>query len=134
MTTPPCPDFAPAHFYDQAACPVRHVLSGYGGKWAALILMHLSFGTHRFSEMRGAVPDISQRMLTQTLRGLTRDGMITRTATASIPPRVDYALTPRGKSYLPVLEAGLEWAAKNRAEIEADRVKTDAENELRKAS
>ena len=126
MSTPPCPGYAPDHFYDREACPIRHALASYGGKWPALVLMHLSFGTHRFSELRGAIPDISQRMLTQTLRQLARDGMVSRTATASIPPRVDYALTDRGRSYLPVLEAGLSWAAQNRSGIEDDRIATDA--------
>lgn len=121
MTTPRCPGFAPDIFYDRDACPVRGVLQAYGGKWPALALMHLSFGTHRFSELRGAIPDISQRMLTQTLRGLQRDGMIIRTATASVPPRVDYKLTERGRSYLPVLEAALHWAAHAKPAIEASR-------------
>ena len=126
MSQPPCPNFAPQHFYDVETCPVRHVLSGYGGKWPALVLMHLSFGTHRFSELRGAIPDISQRMLSQTLRNLARDGMITRKATPSIPPRVDYSLTPRGQGYLSVLETGIVWAAENRAAILRDRAAAEA--------
>ncbi|NNE58301.1 MAG: helix-turn-helix transcriptional regulator [Hellea sp.] len=106
-------------------CPTRAVFSKLSGKWPVLIITHLSFGSHRFSELLGAIPDISQRMLTQTLRSLERDGMAIRTATASIPPRVDYRLSELGQSYLEGLESILQWSLKSRAEIEAAQAAYD---------
>jgi len=119
MTTPP--NIAPEIFYQQDACPIRHVLQPHLGKWPVLVLTHLSFGQHRFTELLRAVPDISQRMLTQTLRNLEKDGLISRHVTASIPPRVDYDLTKLGGTILPVLESLLAWGATNRAQIERNR-------------
>ena len=84
------PGIAPDIFYDLDFCPIRSIFASLGGKWSILILSHLNFGTHRFSEILGAIPDISQRMLTQTLRALEGDGMLIREARATIPPRVDY--------------------------------------------
>jgi len=118
------PGIAPPVFYNQDKCPIRRNLASLCNKWSLLILTHLSFGTHRFSELLGAVPDISQRMLTQNLRMLESMNMISRTVTPSIPPRVDYALTPLGKSFLPSLVAMMKWSAKNRTKLEAD-VQTD---------
>ena len=125
MTTPP--NIAPPIFYQQEACPIRNVLQPHLGKWPVLTLMHLSFGQHRFTQLLHAIPDISQRMLTQTLRNLEKDGLISRRVTASIPPRVDYDLTKLGQTILPILEGFLSWGAKNRAHIEQNR-----ENYVRK--
>jgi len=115
------PGIAPDVFYDMNFCPVRSVLSGLSGKWSVLIISHLNFGTHRFTELLGAIPDISQRMLTQTLRSLERDGIVIREVTASVPPRVDYTLTDLGRSYLQGLEEMLQWGLKNRSVIEFAR-------------
>ena len=125
-----CPNIAPEIFYDMAFCPVRSVFAGLSGKWSVLIISHLSFGTHRFSELLGGIPDISQRMLTQNLKMLERDGMVTRKATAAIPPRVDYTLTDLGHSYLQGLETLLQWSLKKRTEIEENREAYDAAKDM----
>lgn len=119
------PGIAPDIFYDQDFCPVRSVFSSLGGKWSVLIISHLNFGTHRFSELLGAVPDISQRMLTQTLRALERDGMVVREARATIPPRVDYTITPLGQSFLSQMEGVLQWSLLHRDEIDGNRHRND---------
>lgn len=119
------PNIAPPIFYDQAACPVRNVLQVHLGKWPVLILIHVSFGQHRFTELLNAIPDISQRMLTQTLRNLEKDGLVSRHVTACIPPRVDYDITKLGQTLLPVLESLLEWGASQRTLIEQNRIDYD---------
>ena len=116
------PGIAPDIFYDLDFCPVRSVFARLSSKWSLLILTHLNFGTHRFSELLAAIPDISQRMLTQNLKSLQRDGMITRKVTASVPPRVDYTVTPLAISYLEHLEGMLQWSLKNRKLIEENQV------------
>ena len=118
MTNRIPPKIAPSIFYKTELCPIRHVISRLSGKWPLLILAHLSFGTHRFSELLNGIPDISQRMLTQTLRSLERDGLVNRRATASIPPRVDYELTARGETFLPMLQSMMQWGFENRSAIE----------------
>ena len=115
------PNIAPAIFYDLNFCPIRSIFASLGGKWSLLILSHLSFGTHRFSEILGAIPDISQRMLTQTLRALESDGMIIRQAQAAVPPRVDYTITPLGRSFLEPMEELMQWSLLHRDQIEANR-------------
>lgn len=119
------PNIAPDIFYDIEFCPIRSIYASLGGKWSLLILSHLNFGTHRFSEILGAVPDISQRMLTQTLRSLERDGMITREARATIPPRVDYTVTQLGRSFLKQMEGVLQWSLLNRDDIEGHQHRYD---------
>ncbi len=119
------PAIAPDIFYDLDFCPVRSIFSSLGGKWSVLIISHLNFGTHRFSELLGAIPDISQRMLTQNLRSLERDGLIIREARATIPPRVDYTITPLGQSFLKQMEGVLQWSLLNRDEIEGNQHKHD---------
>ena len=107
--------------------PVADVLVRVGDKWSVLIVMVLGNGPKRFNEMRRLIQGISQRMLTLTLRGLERDGLVTRTVYATIPPRVDYELTSLGLSLLvPISELG-EWAFANRATIEAARIRFDRE-------
>ena len=127
------PGIAPAAFYDLQRCPVRVVVAGLCDKWSLLILCHLSFGDHRFSELVGPLPDISQRMLTQRLRSLERDGLVSRTATPSVPPRVDYGPTERGTSILPALQALLQWGARHRTDIEAAQAAHDAAKAARAA-
>jgi len=107
-------------------CPVRDVMNQIGGKWAPLLLTALSDRPHRFSALRRSVPDISQRMLTQTLRDLERDGLIARTVYPTKPPSVDYALTPLGRSLLLPLQAVIHWAEGNHEAIKAARRRYDA--------
>lgn len=120
------PGIAPDIFYDLEFCPIRSVYARLSQKWGLLILTHLNFGTHRFSELLAAIPDISQRMLTQSLRSLERDGMITRKVTASIPPRVDYTITATGSSFLAELEGLLHWSLQNRDAITDNQARYDA--------
>jgi len=121
------PGIAPDIFYDLEFCPIRSTYSRLSGKWVVLILTHLNFGTHRFSELLAAIPDISQRMLTQSVRLLERDGFVSRKVTASVPPRVDYSITDFGRAYLEELESILHWSLKNRARIEANQLSYDTE-------
>ena len=110
---------------------VRSLLTRIGDKWSMLIVTLLGDGTLRFNEMRRQVEGISQRMLTLTLRNLERDGLVTRTVFPTIPPRVEYALTPLGRSLLePVKELG-EWARKNIGRIEDSRRTFDASHARR---
>lgn len=103
------------------ACPVRGVLDRIGDKWSVLIVLTLAGAPHRFGALRRAVPDISQRMLTQTLRDLERDGLLSRTVFPTKPPSVEYALTPLGESLLVPLQALVRWADDHHAEILAAR-------------
>jgi len=105
---------------------VSEVLSRVGDKWTILVVSELGNGPKRFNEIRRALGSISQRMLTLTLRGLERDGLVTRTVFPTIPPRVDYELTKLGRSLLePVSGIGL-WARQNRAAIQQARMRFDA--------
>src|SRR6266478_3448303 len=104
---------------------VSEVLARVGDKWTVLVVSALGEGPKRFNELRRALGSISQRMLTLTLRGLERDGLVTRTMFPTIPPRVDYELTKLGNSLLePVSGLGL-WARQNRSAIEAARRRFD---------
>ncbi len=94
-------------------CPSRRLLDRIGDRWTVLIVTVLDTGPHRFSALATAVGGISQKMLTQTLRSLERDGFVTRTVYPEIPPRVEYALTPLGRSLLQPLRALEEWAIAN---------------------
>lgn len=107
---------------DAPSClAAREVLSRVGDKWSVLIVALLGDGPQRFSALKRNIDGISQRMLTLTLRGLERDGLITRTVTASIPPRVDYALTHLGATLIAPVQALARWAIDNRALIQAAR-------------
>ena len=104
---------------------VSEVLSRVGDKWTILVVDELGQGRKRFNEIRRALGSISQRMLTLTLRGLERDGLVTRTVFPTVPPRVDYELTKLGRSLLePVSGIGL-WARQNRAAIQEARTRFD---------
>jgi DNA-binding HxlR family transcriptional regulator len=104
---------------------VSEVLARVGDKWTVLVVGTLGDGPKRFNELRRALGSISQRMLTLTLRGLERDGLVTRTVFATVPPRVDYELTRLGRSLLePVSALGL-WARKNRTAIQGARLRFD---------
>lgn len=103
-------------------CPVRSILDGIGGKWSILILDVLGKeGKLRFSEISKALGDISQKMLTSTLRSLEADGIISRKMYAEIPPRVEYELTELGCSLLPNIRSLIEWGHKNIEAIRKNR-------------
>jgi DNA-binding HxlR family transcriptional regulator len=116
------------------SCPaVREVLSRVGDKWSVLVVVLLKDGPQRFSELRRAIEGISQRMLTLTVRGLERDGLVTRTIYPTIPPRVDYELTRLGETLLEPVAALADWAEENRTEIQAARAKFDRATDRKKA-
>lgn len=108
-----------------APCPVRGVLDRLGDKWTTLIVIVLSQQPHRFSAIRRAIPDISKRMLTQTLRDLERDGLIARRVFPTKPPSVEYRLTELGDSLLEPLTALIAWAEKSQARIAVARTAFD---------
>src|ERR1700741_1726029 len=105
---------------------VSEVLARVGDKWTVLVVNLMGGGPKRFSEIKREVGGISQRMLTLTLRALERDGLVTRTVTPSIPPRVDYELTELGRSLLVPVQALGSWALSNRESIEQARRRFDA--------
>ena len=111
--------------------PITDILSRIGDKWSVMIVMLLAGGPRRFNEMRRAINGISQRMLTLTLRGLERDGLVSRTVFPTIPPRVDYELTELGQSLRKPIEALGEWAFRNRPEVEVARARFDAAAEAK---
>jgi DNA-binding HxlR family transcriptional regulator len=105
---------------------VSEVLDRVGDKWSVLVVVMLGGGPKRFNELRRSIASISQRMLTLTLRGLERDGLVTRTMFPTIPPRVDYELTELGRSLLGPVDALGAWARQNRARIQQARQRFDA--------
>lgn len=106
---------------------VSDVLSRIGDKWTVYVVGLLSDGPMRFNEIRRAVGSISQRMLTLTLRGLERDGLVTRTVYPTIPPRVDYELTELGRTLICILVPLSQWAIENRGTVERSRAQFDAQ-------
>lgn len=90
-------------------CPVTHCLQVIGGKWKPVILFCIENGVNRFGALQRAIPAVTKQMLTQQLRELERDGIITRTVFPEVPPRVEYNLTERGRSILPVIESMRNW-------------------------
>ena len=99
------------NFHPTGNCPVRDVLSRLGDKWSMLVLITLSAnGTMRFSDIDKTIADVSQRMLTVTLRTLESDGLIERKVYAEVPPRVEYCLTERGLSLIPHIQGLVDWA------------------------
>jgi DNA-binding HxlR family transcriptional regulator len=94
-------------------CPTRVVLDRIADKWTVLIVGALDDRTKRFGELRRQIGGVSQKMLTQTLRGLERDGIVTRMVYASVPPKVEYSLTELGRTLVGILEAIREWSEKN---------------------
>lgn len=107
---------------------VSEILSRVGDKWSVLIIMTLGAGPRRFNQIKRAINGISQRMLTLTLRGLERDGLVSRTVTPSVPPRVDYALTELGRDLLVPVSALGDWAIRHQPCIQAARTQFDAAN------
>ena len=108
---------------------VASILARVGDKWSVFVIMRLGDGPRRFNEIKRMVGGISQRMLTLTLRGLERDGLVTRTVFPTIPPRVDYELTDLGRGLSRPVEALGHWAYDHRAEIEDARARFDRRNE-----
>ena len=113
---------------------INEVLSRIGDKWSMLVVSCLAEGSQRFSELRRAIPTVSQRMLTLTLRGLERDGLVTRTVTPSIPPRVDYELTALGHSLRGPVCALSQWALDNIDAIHGAQAEFDDRLEDRAAA
>lgn len=104
-------------------CPVRNILSRIVGKWELLILTSLDRKPNgmRFSELTKAIPDISQRMLSTDLRSLEADGLINRKAYPEVPPRVEYTLTERARTLIPIIGTLVEWSLENYKDIIEDR-------------
>ena len=109
-----------------AGCPTRELLSTLADKWAALVIAALADGPKRHGELARRIAGVSQKMLTQTLRTLERDGLVTRTVTASVPVRVDYELTPLGHELFPVMIAIKNWAETHMDRVFEARVQFDA--------
>jgi DNA-binding HxlR family transcriptional regulator len=107
------------------ACPIRDVLDRVGDKWSSLILLALRSQPLRFGALRRSIEDISQRMLTETLRNLQRDGFISRTVLPTSPPQVEYALTPMGESLQSALGTLARWSSQHHDAIRAARVTYD---------
>jgi len=117
------------HPYDafDAHCPSRRLLDTIGDKWASLVIVALGVhGRLRYSELSNRIAGVSQKMLTQTLRNLERDGLLTRTVTPSVPVRTDYELTPLGDSLLETLRHLKEWAEEHMPEVDDARASYDS--------
>ena len=103
-------------------CPIRNVLSRIGDKWSILILYTLNQKKFtRFKELHRSIPDISQKMLTSTLKTLESDGLIERKAYPEVPPRVEYSVSKRGDTLIPIIEELIAWASRNMKKIVQDR-------------
>lgn len=109
-----------------AACPTRKLLDRISDKWVSLVLVALADGPRRYNDVARAIAGVSQKMLTQTLRSLERDGLVTRTVTPAVPVRVDYELTPLGETLLPVMRSIKVWAEAHIEEVESARVAYDS--------
>ena len=113
------------NFHPDDNCPVRNVLCRLGDKWSMLVLITLNAnGTMRFCDIHKTIADISQRMLTVTLRTLETDGLVSRKVYAEVPPRVVYELTERGKSLIPHIEGLVDWALQQMPGIMESRSQT----------
>jgi DNA-binding HxlR family transcriptional regulator len=113
---------------------ISTLLSRIGDKWTVLVVTTLAAGGRRFNELRREIPSVSQRMLTLTLRNLERDGLVSRTVTPSIPPRVDYALTELGLSLVPALHALEVWALDHVGDIHLAHAQFDADHDKAEAA
>ncbi|PMS38507.1 HxlR family transcriptional regulator [Trinickia symbiotica] len=110
-------------------CPVRDVIDVIDGRWSSLLMMALAEHPCRFGELRRLVPDISQRMLAQTLHELQRDGYVHREVFPTKPPGVEYSLTDLGRSMFKALKVLIEWADENHAQVTAARLRFDNKKE-----
>jgi DNA-binding HxlR family transcriptional regulator len=122
------PVLPPNAHLDSDCRGVASVLARVGDKWSVLVIMLLGGGPQRFNELKRMIGGISQRMLTLTLRGLERDGLVTRTVFPTIPPRVDYELTDLGRGLSTPVKALGAWAHEHQAEIESARARFDGRN------
>ncbi|MER7179172.1 helix-turn-helix domain-containing protein [Streptomyces hyaluromycini] len=120
---------ATAQVVNVHACPVREVLDRVAGKWSVQILVAASHGPIRFTELERGIEGISRRMLTLTLRNLERDGLVTRTVYPTVPPRVEYGLTPVALELHETLLRLTDWAERNRGYIAQARAAYDAEHQ-----
>lgn len=109
-----------------AACPTRKLLDRISDKWVSLVLVALADGPRRYNDIARAIAGVSQKMLTQTLRTLERDGLVDRTVTPAVPVRVDYGLTPLGETLLPVMRSIKVWAEAHIEQVESARVAYDS--------
>lgn len=110
-------------------CPIRNVLARICDKWSLLVIYTLKNhmdGPLRFNALRMLIPDISQKMLTSTLKTLEADGYVTRKVYAEVPPRVEYSLTPRSETLIPIIDNLIVWAIDNMAVIMNDRKRKEA--------
>ncbi|MGW3287177.1 winged helix-turn-helix transcriptional regulator [Streptomyces sp. NPDC001002] len=110
------------------ACPVREVLDRVAGKWSVQILVAVAHGPIRFTELERGIEGISRRMLTVTLRNLERDGLLTRTVHPTVPPKVEYELTPVARELHETLQSLTDWAERNRHYVADARAKYDTEH------
>lgn len=110
---------------EQTECPVRGVLNRIGDKWSILVVVALAERSYRFNELRREIGEISQRMLTRTLRNLEREGLVSRTIHPTTPPQVEYALTELGHTLLAPVSELIGWAEEKHAEIRKARSKFD---------
>jgi len=120
--TTPLPPLDP----NNANCPSGQALDRIADRWTILVLLALTDGPRRFTELARRIEGVSQKMLTQTLRGLERDGLVTRTVHAQVPPRVDYELTPLGHTLNAPISAVQQWALDHMADVLAAREAYDA--------
>jgi DNA-binding HxlR family transcriptional regulator len=119
------------HVSHDSCLAVREVLNRVGDKWSVLIVQFLADGPKRFSELRRTIEGISQRMLTLTLKGLERDGLVTRTVFPTVPPRVEYELTDLGRTLRKPIQSLAKWAQENREQIQQSRNHYDAASAAR---
>jgi len=113
------------NFHPNGNCPIRDVLSRLGDKWSMLVLVTLSSnGIMRFRDIHQTIADISQRMLTVTLRSLESDGLVSRTVYPEVPPRVEYQLTDTGRSLLPHIQSLVDWAVEHTDVVMKSRATT----------
>jgi DNA-binding HxlR family transcriptional regulator len=120
------PRRAAAAGHDETTCRVRDVLNRVGDKWSLTVIHELAWGPKRFTELKRAVGGVSQRMLTVTLRGLERDGLVSRTVHPVVPPRVDYELTALGRTLLDTICQLMAWTVEHVDDIERARREYDA--------
>lgn len=123
----------PRHHTETCAV-AREILDRVGDKWSVLVIALLTKGRMRFSEIKRATNGVSQRMLTLTLRGLERDGLVTRTVHPTIPPRVEYELTKLGRTLIEPVTTLVEWSITNRGSILAARERYDTAHGSKKSA